>query len=117
MPIKYITLTLLFLFGNFAPSGKSSYDNLTKLARSIPQKPNLIHGEWSLYVLDTQNDQVIIDINSLKSLTPASNLKLLTSAIALDLLGEEKIFNTSLEYSGTINEKGILMGDLYIRGE
>jgi len=117
MLIKFITLTLIFLFSNFVHSGNNPYDNLIKLAQSIPHKPNLIHGTWSLYVLDTQSNQVIVDVNSLKTLAPASNLKILISAVALDLLGENKTFKTYLEYSGTISQEGILQGDLFIRGE
>ncbi len=117
MLIKFITLTIIYLLGSFSSPGKNPYDHLDKLARSIPQNPNLIHGLWSLYVLDTQSNQVIVEINSLKTLAPASNLKILVSAVALDLLGENKTFNTYLEYNGKINPTGVLQGDLFIRGE
>ena len=48
---------------------------------------------------------------------PASNLKLLTTAVALDMLGGDYQINTDLEYDGQINSKGELNGNLYIRGE
>ena len=60
---------------------------------------------------------MIIDINGQKSLAPASNIKLVTSAVALATLGEKKQFTTSLEYTGEISNNGMLTGDLIIRGE
>jgi D-alanyl-D-alanine carboxypeptidase/D-alanyl-D-alanine-endopeptidase (penicillin-binding protein 4) len=47
--------------------------------------------------------------------TPASVLKLITTATALELLGDDYRFKTSLSYSGTIQE-GVLHGNLYIIG-
>ncbi len=46
---------------------------------------------------------------------PASNLKLITTGLALHTLGADYHFATSLGYSGFI-EDGILHGDLYIIG-
>jgi D-alanyl-D-alanine carboxypeptidase/D-alanyl-D-alanine-endopeptidase (penicillin-binding protein 4) len=107
----------LYLIGSFSSPGNNPYEELERLARSIPNSPNLIHGIWSLYVLDTKSNNVIVEINSKKTLAPASNLKILVSVVALDLLGENKTFNTYLAYSGEIDKNGVLNGDLYIRGE
>lgn len=46
---------------------------------------------------------------------PASNMKLITTGLALDVLGSGYIYETSIGYSGTIRE-GTLHGDLYISG-
>jgi D-alanyl-D-alanine carboxypeptidase/D-alanyl-D-alanine-endopeptidase (penicillin-binding protein 4) len=50
-----------------------------------------------------------------RELTPASVLKLVTSAAALDLLGEDYRYETVLEYDGEI-VNGVLEGNLYIKG-
>ncbi len=113
----FITITSLFLSSMFSSTGENAYLNLKRMAKTIPQMSNLKHGQWSIYVIDTENGNVILDINGEKSLAPASNLKLLTSAVALSLLGENRQFNTYLEYSGSINKNGTLSGNLYIRGE
>ena len=113
----FITITSLFLSSMFSSTGENAYQNLKRMAKTIPQMSNLKHGQWSIYVIDTENGNVILDINGEKSLAPASNLKLLTSAVALSLLGENRQFNTYLEYSGSINKNGTLSGNLYIRGE
>ncbi len=49
-------------------------------------------------------------------LNPASNLKLLTSAVALDVLGPAYTFRTSVLVDGPF-EDGVVRGNLYLRGE
>lgn len=49
-------------------------------------------------------------------LVPASNIKLLTTGVALRVLGSQFRFTTSLGYSGNIDSNGSLNGDLYIIG-
>ena len=49
-------------------------------------------------------------------LTPASTLKLLTTAAALETFGPHYRFQTHLYSSTTPDEKGILKGDLYLQG-
>lgn len=112
-----MTIITFVLSSQLTKSGYGNYQELNRFATSIPQMSNLRHGQWSLYVINTEDGNVIIDINGEKSLAPASNLKLLTSAVALSLLGENRRFNTYLEYSGTIDNQGTLWGNLYIHGE
>jgi D-alanyl-D-alanine carboxypeptidase/D-alanyl-D-alanine-endopeptidase (penicillin-binding protein 4) len=87
------------------------------LAQKCYDHPDLKYGQWSVYAYNTANNRVLIDLNSEKTLIPASNLKIITSAAALNLLGEDEVFNTYLEYSGNINHKGELNGNIYLRGE
>lgn len=49
-------------------------------------------------------------------LTPASNLKLVTTGCALHKFGADYRFETRLGYTGCIDEEGTLHGDLYIIG-
>ena len=90
---------------------------LQNTAKAIEDHPNLKYGQWSMYARNITSGTVLVDINSDKSLSPASNLKLLTSAVALSHLGSEYTFNTYLEYSGVIDNTGILYGNIIIRGE
>jgi D-alanyl-D-alanine carboxypeptidase/D-alanyl-D-alanine-endopeptidase (penicillin-binding protein 4) len=112
-----ILILLIFLSSQSLKSGENSYQNLNRFVKSVPKMQNLIHGQWSVYVINTENNQVMLDINGEKSLAPASNMKLLTSAVALSLLGENRQFNTYLEYSGTLDKNGTLSGNIFIRGE
>ena len=50
------------------------------------------------------------------ALLPASTLKVVTTATALELLGPEFAFETTLQHTGTIDEMGTLKGDLVLKG-
>jgi D-alanyl-D-alanine carboxypeptidase/D-alanyl-D-alanine-endopeptidase (penicillin-binding protein 4) len=112
-----VTIVIFLLSSVIPDSGENTYQELNRFVKSVPKMQNLKHGLWSVFVLNTETGKVLLDINGEKSLAPASNLKLLTSAVALSILGSEKRFKTYLEYNGTITRDGTLTGDIFIRGE
>ena len=57
----------------------------------------------------------LVAINHRQKLVPASNVKLLTTGVALHLLGADYRFETRLGYTGTVQD-GTLRGDVYILG-
>ena len=57
----------------------------------------------------------VVAVNHRQKLVPASNVKLLTTGMALQLLGANFRFETRLGYTGTV-ENGTLHGDVYILG-
>lgn len=74
------------------------------------------HASISLYAVHMPSGKVLIDEDSDKSLSPSSSLKIFTTAAALHLLGPKAHFETTLEYDGSIDEKGVLHGNVYIKG-
>ncbi|MCD7938075.1 MAG: D-alanyl-D-alanine carboxypeptidase/D-alanyl-D-alanine-endopeptidase [Tannerellaceae bacterium] len=72
-------------------------------------------ASFSLLVKDLKNGQTIYSYDTGRELIPASVMKLVTTATALEVLGEEFRFETSLEYEGEIRN-GVLTGNLYITG-
>jgi D-alanyl-D-alanine carboxypeptidase/D-alanyl-D-alanine-endopeptidase (penicillin-binding protein 4) len=78
---------------------------------------SMMHASVSLSVKNAESGKTIIDINSGKSLIPASVMKLITSAVALELLGPQYTFKTIIGYTGSINKRsGRLKGNIIIRG-
>lgn len=63
----------------------------------------------------TSGGDTLLCHDSHRQLIPASNMKLVTTALALHSLGGDYRYETALGYSGEIRE-GILHGDLYIIG-
>lgn len=63
----------------------------------------------------TQSGDTLAVVNPEMKQIPASNVKLITTGLALKALGENFRFETTLGYSGKI-EKGTLYGNLYIIG-
>lgn len=72
-------------------------------------------ANMSVLVQNMSTGEVIDSYRADKVVPPASVMKLLTTGCALEILGPGYRFPTIIEYSGTI-EKGVLQGDLYIRG-
>jgi len=73
------------------------------------------HSGISICVINPVTGKTEVSINKDLAIMPASVLKLVTTATALELLGPDYRFMTILEYSGEI-ENGVLNGDIYIRG-
>ena len=63
----------------------------------------------------TADGDTIVSINSDRLLMPASNMKLVTTGLALHVLGKDFRYRTELVYSGEITG-GVLKGNLYIKG-
>jgi D-alanyl-D-alanine carboxypeptidase/D-alanyl-D-alanine-endopeptidase (penicillin-binding protein 4) len=73
-------------------------------------------GEWGLMVVDAENGATLYEKNANDYFLPASNMKLLTTALALDTLGPEFRFRTTVEANGTLAQDGKLSGDLILVG-
>lgn len=69
----------------------------------------------SIYVQNLSTGKTLASYRSQAVVPPASVMKVITSATALELLGEDFRFSTFLETDGVI-ENGVLKGNLYIRG-
>jgi len=108
----YFKIMLIVLF-----SLNSLNAQIDKIVSEIAEYPNLKAGRWSVYAKNIETGKIIADYQSDKIMYPASNLKLLTTAVALDKLGSDYEINTYIEYDGQINSNGELQGNLFIRGE
>ena len=73
-------------------------------------------GEWGLLVVDAESGATLYEKNANEYFLPASNMKLLTTALALDTLGPESRFRTTVETNGTLAKDGKLSGDLILVG-
>jgi len=69
----------------------------------------------SFMVKDILNDTVVFSYDAERELIPASVLKTVTTASALEILGEQFRYGTDILYDGIIQD-GILEGNIYIRG-
>ena len=63
------------------------------------------HASVSFCIIDANSGKSVFEYNQDKSLIPASILKLITSASALEMLGPEYTFRTSVGYTGSLNRR------------
>jgi len=85
-------------------------------ADRLLQTAPLDKGEWGLLVVDAESGATLYQKNADHYFEPASNMKLLTTALALDTLGPEYRFRTTVETNGTLGPDGKLSGDLTLVG-
>ncbi|MCK3684987.1 D-alanyl-D-alanine carboxypeptidase/D-alanyl-D-alanine-endopeptidase [Maribellus sp. YY47] len=67
-------------------------------------------------VVSFESEENIYSLNANKLFIPASTMKLITAATALNILGDDYQFKTMIGYDGKINEKGELKGNLVVKG-
>ena len=77
---------------------------------------DLVNSSISLSVFDVKNTSYIGGINSKKALIPASSLKVIPTLLIYEKLGPDYKFSTKLAYSVSIDNRGILNGNLFIIG-
>lgn len=80
------------------------------------QQESLKNGLSSLTVLNAKTGQTIFAANENVGLATASTMKVITSATALDFLGKNYQFKTTLYYTGDIDENGTLNGNIIVSG-
>jgi D-alanyl-D-alanine carboxypeptidase/D-alanyl-D-alanine-endopeptidase (penicillin-binding protein 4) len=78
--------------------------------------PAFYNAHWGVMVQSLENGQVLYRHNERKLFIPASNMKLLTSSVALARLGAEHRFRTHVSACGTVDGNGVLTGDLVVKG-
>ena len=117
--ISLILLSLCIPSQGFAQTAyeKNSEKNVKKALEdyiSRISENELSQAQISILATDG-NGNTIISRNSNKLMLPASNLKLVTTGLALHILGGDYKYETKIGYSGRIID-GTLEGDLYIIG-
>jgi serine-type D-Ala-D-Ala carboxypeptidase/endopeptidase (penicillin-binding protein 4) len=85
-------------------------------AEKLVQATPVDKGEWGLLIVDAASGEVLYEKNPDKYFIPASNMKLLTTALALDTLGPDYRFRTTIETNGALSSDGKLTGDLILVG-
>jgi D-alanyl-D-alanine carboxypeptidase/D-alanyl-D-alanine-endopeptidase (penicillin-binding protein 4) len=120
---KAILFVFAFLFvTNCQVAIAQSVDSLAIIAtikaaqQALASDPQIVSGQHGFLLISLDHNKVILEDQSSKSFAPASTLKLLSTATALEVLGPNFRFKTTYGYSGDIVGDGILDGDVIVKG-
>lgn len=117
-------LLLLLLAGAFlsCASARAVKKTRAKIPRALGPHIDYIlrqspaqHGFWGIEVVRLRDGRVLFKRNATHLFTPASNMKLFTTAAALEKLGPDYVFHTTVE-SNTVPDAGGRVGDLILVG-
>ncbi|MBW8771331.1 MAG: D-alanyl-D-alanine carboxypeptidase/D-alanyl-D-alanine-endopeptidase, partial [Gemmatimonadetes bacterium] len=89
---------------------------LASFIDSLANAPDFRSGHWGILVVDPVRGDTLYSRNADKLFMPASNMKIVTGAVALAQLGPDFTWSTVLSARGPIR-RGVLEGDLVVRGE
>lgn len=98
-----------------APAPRSRETALRASLDSIFSDTAFAHAHWGVHVRSLRRGDTLYQRDGDKLFVPASNMKLLTGAAALAVLGPDFRYRTELLAAGPLRG-GVLRGDLVVRG-
>jgi D-alanyl-D-alanine carboxypeptidase/D-alanyl-D-alanine-endopeptidase (penicillin-binding protein 4) len=105
-------LFLALLVGGATAAPTQVAERLDQLFRD----PQLASASIGALVVATDTGDVLYDRDPDRSLVPASNMKLITAAVALDRLKAPFRYTTETRADSAPKAQGWVVGDLYLRG-
>ena len=108
----WLTLGVMILLLTLGTTRPASLDERID---SIVNSPQARSAFWGVYVTDLSTGRLVYHLNSDKTLIPASNQKLITTATALSILGPNYQYETILHFKGEIDAT-VMRGDLILEG-
>jgi len=107
--MKKISIIIPFFLLTIQLVAKNPVDDFVK--NQILENANI-----SLLVNDLKTNETLYQFRPKCSTIPASTMKVVTTTTALELLGPDFHFQTTLEIDGKVNGDSVLFGNLFIRG-
>lgn len=115
--MKFLFSVTIFFFLFFWPLSGFSQSQNHPFVEKFLLSGALNGASVGLMVDDLSQNKTLISVNPDLLLAPASVTKIVSSAVAFELLGSNFRFKTLIGYTGSIDEKsGRLSGDWVIRG-
>lgn len=114
--MRRISIAFLAFFWMNSSVGQNLASQIKNKYSEFVNDPSLKNGYASFTVLDNKNGKVLFESQPHKGMPTASTLKVITAITALDVLGSDFQFLTSLYYTGDIDPEGTLHGNIIIEG-
>jgi D-alanyl-D-alanine carboxypeptidase/D-alanyl-D-alanine-endopeptidase (penicillin-binding protein 4) len=101
------------------PAVVSGSDSAVELGRSIDRaitESEFAFARWGVSVVSLRDGRVVYARDADKTFTPASNMKVYTTSVALDMLGADYRWRTSVYADAEPDRDGTIKGDLMLYG-
>src|SRR5947209_3486056 len=89
---------------------------LSSAINEVIQQGDAAQARWGVFVMSLNDSRVLCSRDGERLFTPASNMKIFTTAVALDLLGEDFRWRTSVYAEKQVDPAGTLDCDLVLYG-
>ncbi len=115
-PARHLLLLFVLVLGPVATAQPTSTrSGLADRIDAVLDDADFDDAYWGALVTDLETGAVLYERNAARRFIPASNMKLFTTAAALDALGPDFRYETRLYANGDITN-GTLRGGLVVRG-
>lgn len=111
---SYLTIPLLSACLLWTAAVELSAAPLDGALEQLLRARDLRSTRYSICVIDADNGEVLGEVNADEPMIPASNMKLVTTASALDVLGKDFVFRTEL---GVVAPPAGGQASLMLRGD
>ncbi len=112
--MKKLLLIIFSLYLFTLPESVYAQSN-QQIADQFVAHPIIQNANVSLQIYNLQTGTILAEHRAENVIPPASTMKLITSASAMELLGPDFRFSTFIETDGHITD-GVLHGNIYVRG-
>src|SRR4051812_17116093 len=102
--------------GNEAAAKPSGDPTLAAAIDRVLNEAEAASGRFGVFVMSLKDGRVLYSRDSDKLFTPASNMKIYTTAVALDLLGGDYRWRTSVYARRQPDANGVVDGELILYG-
>lgn len=85
--------------------------------QSLFTAANVSHAHWGVHVVSLRTGDTLFSLDSRKFFIPASNQKIVTTAVAAERLGWDYRFTTRILATSPISPSGTVSGDLIVAGD
>jgi D-alanyl-D-alanine carboxypeptidase/D-alanyl-D-alanine-endopeptidase (penicillin-binding protein 4) len=95
---------------------KDAREQLRRELQSLFTAPEVRHAQWGVSFYSLSNTDTVYSLNAGQFMIPASNQKILTTAVAAERLGWDFRFTTRLLATGPLDDDGTITGDVVVVG-
>jgi D-alanyl-D-alanine carboxypeptidase/D-alanyl-D-alanine-endopeptidase (penicillin-binding protein 4) len=113
------SLALAAALSSLAPGAATADPSPSRLRKAIDPivaRPELASAFWGIEVRSLASGRTLYARNAEKAFRPASSMKLVTTAAALDAFGPDARILTTVETEGRLDGQGRILGDVFLVG-